>query len=249
MTIPTQRSLLVTRKQFGHHQTMTVEPDVVRLARTIGDPTRIRMLNLLMEGRALTAKELAYGAGVEPATGTTHLQRLLADSLVVSRVQGRHKYFRLASPNVAHCLESMMSVAIPAKPAAERRSPIQQARFCYDHLAGRLGVAIAHALVARTILRTTGQQFALSHKGERWCNNFGIDIDALRRSRRQFAPLCLDWSERKEHIGGTLGSAIAQRFLDEGWATRERDSRVVRLSVAGIRGLRSEFGIRWSSLG
>jgi DNA-binding transcriptional ArsR family regulator len=225
---------------------MNAEPDVVRLARTIGDPTRIRMLSLLMEGRALTAKELAYGAGVEPATGTTHLQRLLADSLVVSRVQGRHKYFRLASADVARCLESMMSVAIPSKPTNETKPAIQQARFCYDHFAGRLGVSLAQALVTRNMIEAESQQFTLLRKGELWCKKFGLDLDALRRTRRHFAPQCLDWSERKEHIGGALGAAIAQRFLDEGWARREADARVVRLTKLGVARLRSEFGIRWS---
>jgi DNA-binding transcriptional ArsR family regulator len=246
IAISTPGNQFVTRKRFGHHRSMTAEPDVVRLARTMGDATRIRMLNLLMEGRALTAKELAYGSGVGPATGTAHLQRLLADALVAVRVQGRHKYFRLASPAVAHCLETMMSVAIPAKPAGEKRPAIQQARFCYDHLAGRLGVAITHALVFRKLLHAGAGAFTLSRKGKRWCDNFGIDLNALYRSRRQFAPQCLDWSERKEHIGGALGSAIAQRFLNQGWATQERDSRVVRLSRLGIRRLNSEFGIRWS---
>jgi len=225
---------------------MIAEPDVVRLAKTIGDPTRIRMLSLLLEGRALTAKELAYGAGVEPATGTAHLQRLLGEALIAARVQGRHKYFRLASREVARCLESMMSVAIPATTIAERRLPIQEARFCYDHLAGRLAIEVTTALLARRRLEVDGQEFQLSSKGRRWCDDLGIDVEELGRARRMFAPQCLDWSERKEHIGGALGGALARKFLHEGWVQREKDSRVAHVTKSGIRALKTEFGIRWA---
>ncbi len=224
---------------------MIAEPDVVRLARTIGDATRIRMLNMLMEGRSLTAKELSYGAGVEPATGTAHLQKLLADSLVVVRVQGRHKYFRLASAEVARCLESMMAVAAPAKAVSLERLPIQEARFCYDHLAGRLAIEITKALINRGVLQMRDQHFVLSEKGQRWAHDFGIEVEALLRSRRKFAPCCLDWSERKEHIGGAFGAALAGCFIDKGWIKREKESRVVNISRSGISGLRSKFGIRW----
>jgi DNA-binding transcriptional ArsR family regulator len=225
---------------------MIAEPDLARLARTIGDPTRVRMLQLLMDGRALTAKELAYGAGVEPATGTAHLQKLFADSLVGARVQGRHKYFRLASPDVARCLEAMLAVALPIQQRPEERTPIQEARFCYDHLAGRLAIELTQALASRKLLRMNGNEFALTAKGERWCGEFEIDLRALRLARRQFAPYCLDWSERKEHIGGALGAAIGERFVSHGWIKRERDSRAVRVTAAGVRALRSQFGIRWS---
>lgn len=225
---------------------MTVEPDLARLARTIGDPTRMRMLHLLMGGRALTAKELTYGAGVEPATGTVHLQKLLADSLVSARTQGRNKYFRLASPQVARCLEAMMAVAVRGEASVEKRSPMQEARICYDHLAGRLAIELTHTLVARKVLHMTGTDFALTSKGELWCGGFGIDLKEIHRSRRKFAPYCLDWSERREHIGGALGSAIAERFADRKWIKREPDSRVVHVTAAGVRALRSQFGIRWS---
>jgi DNA-binding transcriptional ArsR family regulator len=203
------------------------------------------MLNLLMEGRALTAKELAFGAGVEPATGTAHLQRLLVDSLVTARIQGRHKYFRLASPDVARCVESMMALAAPASQATAERSPIHEARFCYDHLAGRFAIALTMALTRKGWVQTSGQEFVLSSKGSRWCRKFGIDIDALSAGRRKFAPQCLDWSERKEHIGGALGAALADKFIENGWVKRDRDSRLVRVTRSGLNGLGSEIGLRW----
>jgi DNA-binding transcriptional ArsR family regulator len=225
---------------------MAAEPDIVRLAQTIGEPTRIRMLNLLNEGRALTAKELAYGSGVEPATGTAHLQKLLADTLVVARIQGRHKYFRLASPEVARCLEAMMLVAQPAKPnPCGQREPIQEARFCYDHLAGRLAIEVAAAFVQRKLLVANGNDFALTTKGEAWFLNLGLDVEWLRDSRRKFATQCLDWSERREHLGGALGAAFANELLNRGWIRRHHESRVVSVTKSGVNGLRSALGVQW----
>jgi DNA-binding transcriptional ArsR family regulator len=222
---------------------MPAEPDLSRLVRTIGDPTRIRMLTLLLSGRALTAKELSYGTGVEPATGTAHLQRLLADSLVVSRTQGRHKYFNLASANVARCIESLMVVARPAR-TEEQLSlpPIQIARFCYDHLAGRVATQIADVLQSRGILRFHERTVDVSSKGERWFRKFGIDFDSLSNTRRKFASACLDWSERRDHLGGALGAALARRMLTLEWFTRDQETRAVRLTRRGRLGLQRQFG-------
>ncbi len=225
---------------------MIAQPDVARVARTIGDPTRMRMLILLTEGRALTAKELAYGTGIEPATGSTHLARLLTDSLVHSRTQGRHKYFRLASADVARCIESLMAIALPEKSETESViTPIHMARFCYDHLAGRLAIDIKRALVAKRFVTEGDGEFAVSKKGEGWLEEFGIDLAQLRHGRRKFAPLCLDWSERKDHIGGALGAALARRMLNENWISRKQDSRIVKVTPKGKLRLKATFGIRW----
>jgi DNA-binding transcriptional ArsR family regulator len=225
---------------------MIVEPDVSRIARTIGDPTRIRMLTLLMEGRALTAKELAHGTSVKPATATAHLRRLLADALVVSTPQGRHKYFRLASPQVAQCVEALLVVAVPAKAApATPPHPIQQARFCYDHLAGRLSILITEALLKRDLLRLNGKSFVVTGRGERWFAKFGIDLPALAGGRRKFAYACLDWSERKDHLGGALGAAVAQRMLEAGWLRRRPGTRIATVTRLGGDALGSHFGIHW----
>ena len=227
---------------------MDVEPDVSRVARTIGDPTRMRMLMLLMEGRALTAKELAHGVQVEPATATAHLRRLLADELVICTAQGRHKYFRLASPNVAHCVETLLAIAMPTATTAPVRShPIHQARYCYDHLAGRLGTQITEALLKRELLSTHGKSFVVSKKGERWFGKFGIDLGAVAESRRRFACVCLDWSERKDHLGGALGSALAQRMLEAGWLKRKTGTRIATVTENGCDALESHFGIQWKT--
>jgi DNA-binding transcriptional ArsR family regulator len=223
---------------------MIEEPDVSRLARTIGDMTRIRMLTLLMEGRALTAKELAYGAGVEPATATAHLHRLHGDGFIGSTAQGRHKYFRLASPEVARLIEALMVVAPTLKPnSTQHEHPIRRARFCYDHLAGEFGTQLTEVLVARGLLLKQEKAFVPSAEGEAWFSSFGIDLPALRRTRRELAYRCLDWSERNDHLAGALGAAMAQRMIELGWISRTKDSRVVSISTAGRRALARRFGI------
>ena len=138
-----------------------------------------------------------------------------------------------------------MAVALPGPQSPVRRTAMQEARFCYSHLAGRLAIELVGVFVAKKLIQTSGKEFTLTSKGERWLANCTIDVGSLRRNRRQLAPLCLDWSERKEHIGGALGAAIAESFAEEGWVKRERDSRVVHVTAAGVRALRLQFGIRW----
>lgn len=231
----------------------TGAPDLARLAGTLGDATRIRMLSLLMDGRALTAKELAYGSGVGPATATGHLQRLAADRLVLSTAQGRHKYFRIASPEVALCMEAMLILAPRADGAGDgdasaRQEPIREARFCYDHLAGRLGVAITARLLSGGGLKPApgGEpRYELTAKGEKWFAGMGVDVNAVREQRRRFACPCLDWSERRDHLAGALGAALANAFLAQGWVVREREGRVARVTAAGVRGLKSALRLSW----
>lgn len=223
---------------------MDAEPDIARLARAIGDATRIRMLNALMEGRALTAKELAYGSNIAPATATAHLSKLESEGLVTATTQGRHKYFRLASAEVAHVIESLTALAPQPHNAAPRsEQPIRIARFCYDHLAGRLGTRLTEALTVRGLLATDDKLFMVTRKGESWFASFDIDLARLRRSRRKFAYPCLDWSERRDHLGGALGAAVAQRFIALGWIEKNRRSRLVSVTRTGKRGLMKELGV------
>ncbi len=240
------RTPLVNQEQFGYHQTM-IDPDISRLARTIGDATRIRMLSLLMDGRALTAKELAYSSGVEPATATAHLRRLVGDRFLSARAQGRHKYFRLASPEVAHFIESLMAVMPETRDLAQPglgADPIRAARFCYDHLAGRLGTRLTEALVKRGWLRQGRQAFTLTLAGRAAFHDFGIDLAQAQAGRRKFAYPCLDWSERRDHLGGALGAALALRLLALGWIVRGRDTRAVTLTPGGRRALARRFGVK-----
>jgi DNA-binding transcriptional ArsR family regulator len=221
---------------------MTTSPDLSRLAGAVGDARRVRMLALLMEGRALTAKELALGAGIEPATATPHLRRLLDDGLVASTAQGRHKYFRLADDQVAQLLESMMRVAARrpapvARPAAPE--PIREARFCYDHLAGSLGTGLLAMMHRKGWLLAVPTEalpkaLALTPKGHRALGALGMAVPDGRSRRRQFACTCLDWSERQDHLGGALGAALAEHFTQSGWITRKKHTRIVHITPDGV---------------
>jgi len=217
---------------------MDAEPDLARIAATVGDARRIKMLALLMEGRALTAKELALGAGVEPGTATAHLKRLLEDGLLESTAQGRHKYFRFASEHVAQLVESLLRVAPPRKAAAAARpeEPIRAARFCYDHLAGGLGTGLLAMMLRKGWLCAAPidpRQLELTPRGEKALSQLGLDLQAARERRRQFACRCLDWSERQDHLGGALGAAIAEHFRAARWIERQKHSRVVRITPLG----------------
>jgi DNA-binding transcriptional ArsR family regulator len=221
---------------------MEAEPDLARIAATVGDPRRIQMLALLMEGRALTAKELALGAGVEPATASAHLKRLLEDGLLESAAQGRHKYFRFASEQVAQLVENLMRVA-PRKAGAVRAStpqPLRRARYCYDHLAGALGTGLLTSLLHKGWLQDDEEpkQLAVTARGAKALGQMGIDVDAAQARRRQFACRCLDWSERRDHLGGALGAAIAQELQARKWIERRKHTREVRVTAAGEEGLR-----------
>jgi DNA-binding transcriptional ArsR family regulator len=220
---------------------MNDSPDLARIAGAVGDPRRVRMLALLMEGRALTAKELALGAGIEPATATAHLRRLLEDGLIVSTTQGRHKYFRLAGEQVAQLVEALMRVAprLPrtgeSGPAPE---PIRAARYCYDHLAGGLGTGLLAAMRRKGWLLDDAspaqpKALALSAKGEKALGLLGIDVAEVKTRRRQFACTCLDWSERQDHLGGALGAAMAARFTELEWIARKKHTRVVQVTAEG----------------
>lgn len=224
--------------------TATASSDLVRVARTIGEPSRVRMLALLMGGRALTAKELAHGASIDPATATAHLRRLLDDGLVDVAAQGRHKYFRLRGPDVAALVEQLMVVSgSDGGPPAPPSQPIRVARFCYDHLAGRLGTAITGALVSRGVIAHHDGGFAVTEEGDAWFRGLGVEVEPLRHARRAFARACLDWSERTDHLAGALGAALAERMVELGWIERVRRSRVVTITATGRRELREKLGV------
>jgi DNA-binding transcriptional ArsR family regulator len=224
---------------------MDAEPDLSRLARTIGDPTRIRMLTLLMEGRALTAKELAHGTGVTPATATAHLRKLLDDALVAAVSQGRHKYFRFASPAVPQAVEALLAIA-PQTTQATAAAPlpaIQRARFCYDHLAGRIATRLLDALLRRKWLRLAGRNFTVTPRGHAKLTALGLDLATAADTRRRFACACLDWSERRDHLGGALGAALADHALAAGWIKRQPGSRIAVVTRRGHDAWHAHFGI------
>jgi DNA-binding transcriptional ArsR family regulator len=222
---------------------MKAGPDISQIAALIGNPANANMLMALMAGPALTATELAQEAGVMPSTVSGHLARLKKAGLVETARQGRHRYFRLADPDVARALEGLMPVAARAGLMRVRTGPrdpeLRRARSCYDHLAGHLAVTMFDRFVERRLLARKGDDLRMTAVGRRFFVRSGIDVDALERSRRAPCRCCLDWSERKFHLGGTLGAAILDRIVENGWAAREARTRIVRVSASGERRLKA----------
>jgi DNA-binding transcriptional ArsR family regulator len=209
------------------------------------------MLMALMDGRALTASELARAAGVTPQTASGHLGRLVAAGLLSVHCQGRHHYHRLASPAVANMVEGIMQVSI-ANGAASGRRPVftgprdaamRAARTCYHHIAGRLGVALADALTEQGHVELSPEGGAVTDAGKRFFEEFGVDLGAGNKGA-VFCRACLDWSERRLHIGGAVGKALADRCFALRWIERRPDSRAVGVTRPGERGFRETFGIR-----
>jgi DNA-binding transcriptional ArsR family regulator len=221
-------------------------PHITGIAALIGERARADILTALLGGQALTATELAQVADVTKQTMSAHLAKLVDGRLVAVESQGRHRYFRLADDDVAQLLESLMGVAYRTGAVRLKSSPrdpaLRKARVCYDHLAGDLGVFAFERLEKRRSFRHDDGELRLTSGGERLFADLGIDIEALRASRRPECRLCLDWSERRHHLAGTAGAALLQRIYALGWAKREKGTRVVRFSVAGERKLRERLG-------
>ena len=226
---------------------MKYGPDIAYVAAAIGDPARANMLSALIEGRALTASELAQQAGIGKPTASAHLARLLDADLIAVERQGRHRYYRLADERVAALLESLMGFASEMVPQRVRTGPrepaLRRARVCYDHLAGDFGVALFDALVRNGDLTLRGEGPDLTAEGEARMIAFGIDLEALRRLRRPLCRSCLDWSARRSHLAGALGAALLQRIFDLGWARREEGTRIVAFTPRGERALMERFGL------
>lgn len=214
-------------------------PDLSRIAALVGDPARANMLSALMSGTALTASELALEAGVTLPTASSHLSKLAEGGLVSVASQGRHRYYALSGPQVASMLEAISGVAAAVGPKRARPGPrdeaLREARICYDHLAGTRGVALFDFLVGKELLRETAGGIEPTRDGMRWFAGFGVDLDALSRSRRPLCRSCLDWSVRRSHLAGGLGAAMLERITANGWARRLPDSRVIAFTPPGRR--------------
>ena len=212
-------------------------PDIAPIAALIGNPACSQMLMAMMAGPALTVTELAEEVGLALPTVSGHLTRLERAGLVAVERQGRHRYFRLAGPEVAIAIEGMMPLAAKAGHLRVRPGPrepeLRHARSCYDHLAGNLAVKIFDDLTANHVLDKRGDTLNLTHHGTQFFERRGIDIDALQRSHRPLCRACLDWSERRSHLAGALGAAIFEAILARKWVARDRRSRVVRFAKGG----------------
>jgi DNA-binding transcriptional ArsR family regulator len=230
---------------------MDADSGVSDVAAAIAEPARTRMLYCLMDGRARTSTELAVVAGVSPATASVHLARLKDRRLVRVHAQGKHRYYSLEGSDVAHALEALSIVVggprkqfVPSTPAH-----LANARTCYDHMAGRVAVVLNKRLTELEWLRATAQDtYELSEKGSAALTELGIDIDAARALRRRFACACLDWSERRPHLGGALGAALLQLAIRRQWVRQDLDSRALKITKQGWRALESQFGVRQAAV-
>jgi DNA-binding transcriptional ArsR family regulator len=219
------------------------EPRFARIAAMIGDPTRARMLAALMGGQALSAGELAQAAGVGASTASTHIAQLLDSELVTLRVQGRHRYIRLADAEIGHALEALSFVAERHAGAAKWEQgaykPLKAARSCYSHLAGELGVALFDGLLRRETLVARDGGFELTEQGRADCRAVGLEFDrgAGGAGARRFAYPCLDWSERRDHLAGRFATVLLDHGLAQGWLRRVADSRALNLTPRGAKAL------------
>lgn len=232
--------------------------DLATTASLVGDPARANMLTALMDGRALTATERARAASVTPQTASGHLARLTDAGLLAVEKHGRHRYHRLASPGVARMLEGIMAVAEIGPAAARITRPVvvgprdaamRAARTCYDHLAGKLAVAMTDAMVERDYLELSPDGGAVTLGGAIFLRSLGVDLEALkernakRGSGRMFCRPCLDWSERRPHVAGAVGAALCNCCFTSGWVRRIKGTRAVSVTPKGIRAVRQFFGV------
>ncbi|HMK68474.1 MAG TPA: helix-turn-helix transcriptional regulator [Stellaceae bacterium] len=226
---------------------MTSVNEIAGIAALVGEPARAAMLGVLLDGRALTAAELASAAGVTPQTASSHLARLTAAGLLAVEAQGRHRYHRLAHAEVARLLEGIMQVAAAIRPApvvGPRDQALRTARTCYDHIAGRLGVALADALAEAGHVELSRDGGIVTESGLAELAGLGVEIDTEgRKSKRILCRPCLDWSERRVHIAGAVGAALCARAFEAGWIRRLPNTRALSITPKGTRAFREKFGV------
>jgi DNA-binding transcriptional ArsR family regulator len=224
-----------------------MEQSFRQAAALVGDPTRATILWTLLDGKALTATELAIAADTTPQNISMHLNKLLQADLLSAEQQGRHRYYRFSRKDIAYAIEAIAAL-VPAsatkhKDQAEITPAIKYCRTCYDHLAGKIGVAICDSLVHQKIVIEQQKEFSLSKKGEKWFAGFDIDASDLKKQRRSFIRPCLDWSERRYHIAGSLASSLLDTMLAADWIRRTRNSRAIVITASGEKEMEKHFKI------
>ncbi|HTU71296.1 MAG TPA: helix-turn-helix transcriptional regulator [Candidatus Baltobacteraceae bacterium] len=233
----------------GYCLQRTADPDIAEIAALIGERGRAAMLMALLDGRELTASELALRAGMSPQAATAHLKKLAAAGLLAVRPAGRNRFFRIGSAEVGHAVEGLAAIAPPARIVALGQSTalerLRRARSCYDHLAGELGVGVTHRFIERGAIVNRGSAFELTPSGERLLHEFGIDVERARAQRRSFARTCLDWTQRRPHLAGSLGASVFDLFLRNSWVTRSSSERSLRVTPEGRHALEAHFGLTW----
>jgi DNA-binding transcriptional ArsR family regulator len=217
-----------------------MEKEIGYITSLIVDPVRTNILWSLLDGRAYTATELAIQSDTSPQNISMHIKKLIQADLLTAESQGRHKYYRFSKPEVAYAMEAIGSLIPKANHKVIVSSPNNQAikycRTCYDHLAGKVGVMLTDGLIKQKLITLHGSQYEVTKKGNKVFDEFGINTNELSKGRRTFAKPCLDWSERRHHLAGSLGAAILDQLLTLGWIRRVRESRAVIISSKGHTG-------------
>jgi DNA-binding transcriptional ArsR family regulator len=227
--------------------------ELAQLSAQLADPARARMIMTLMDGSSRSAGELGLTANVSPSSASGHLSKLVKSQILTDSKQGRHKYYRIKTAAVAHAVEALQIIASPG--AALRQigqsslNPFGFARTCYDHLAGRLGVEVTEALQRQNILRASGKAYEITDSGAEWLEEFGIDWRVLKSQKRPFALECLDFTERRPHLSGALGSSMLARLIELKWIAKTRVPRSVRLTSTGRANLTEKLQIEFSEDG
>lgn len=215
-------------------------------AAMLADQTREAMVMSLMDGRAYTSKELAYRARVTPQTASFHLKKMVEAQLLLCHCQGRHAYYRINGPDVAAAIEALVRIApTPGMPShlKGKTGPFLYARRCYDHLAGRLGVAVAERVEALDLIASSGIECRLTEEGDVFFEKMGLDVPALRKCRRSFLRPCIDCTERKPHLAGVLAAAMLDHFTDDGWVAPAEIARALIVTERGRRMFSGMFGV------
>ncbi|CAA9201595.1 hypothetical protein FLA105534_03678 [Flavobacterium bizetiae] len=224
-----------------------MEDQFIKAAGLIGDATRAAIMWTLLDGRAFTATELSVAVNTSPQNMSMHLGKLLEANLLTVEKQGRHKYYRFSSKEVAYVVEAMANLIpkpeISSKKKTENYLPIKYCRTCYDHLAGKIGVALADSLINQKIIIEKNNIFEISPEGEKWFSDFGINLEEAQKQKRIFLKPCLDWSERRNHIAGSVGTLLLNKMLEQDWIRRTKDSRAIIITGKGEKEFLKNFKI------
>jgi DNA-binding transcriptional ArsR family regulator len=224
-----------------------MEDQFIKTAALIGDPTRASIMWTLLDGRAFTATELAIVANTSPQNISMHLTKLLEGNLLSVEKQGRHKYYRFSNKEVAYAVEAMANLIqkppITSKKETENYSPIKYCRTCYDHLAGKIGVALTDSLLEQKIILSKNDIFEISPEGKKWFFNFGINLEEAQKQKRTFLKPCLDWSERRNHLAGSIGALLLNKMINEDWIRKTKNSRAIIITGKGEKELLKYFKI------
>ena len=224
-----------------------MENQFIKTATLIGDATRAAILWNLLDGRAFTATELSIAAGTSAQNISMHLAKLLEANLICVEKQGRHKYYRFSNKEVAYAVEAMANLIpkpeIQSKKETENYPPIKYCRTCYDHLAGKIGVAVTDSLLEQNIIFNNNEIFEISPEGKKWFSDFGINVEEAQKQKRIFLKPCLDWSERRNHLAGSVGALLLDKMINEDWIRKTKNSRAIIVTGKGEKELLKYFKI------